>query len=709
MTMLNVALLYHGNGWPVVPTKPDKSTWVKWGQWRFGGQTDHAVRDLFSGPAHGLAVLTWPASPLAVVDFDGPHGDSAWQQTGLQLPETARTETRSGGHHLIYRMPDALSNGGRQAAEQFQRKVRLVTAKTCDCVKRCGVDLLVNGYFVVPPTPGYREDPDHLLEPGSLAVLPDQVLALARRASAPPSGGKRAATAEDSSVHAEPIPDGARNDSLFKLGCWLRAQGRNEEEVFAILWRENLRRGQPPKDEREVHAIAASACRYPAGTLAVHCTDLGNARRLVALHGDDLRFCHPWGKWMVWDGRRWRVDDTGEARRRAKESVQTLYSEAAQETDDNRRRELTKHALRSESADKIRAMLAMAESESGIAITPEQFDQDPWLFNVLNGTLDLRTGTLRSHDRHDLNAKLASASYDPQAGCPTFEAFLDRIMGGNTGLIEYLQRAIGYALTGVIREHVLHVFYGTGANGKSTFINAVLGLLGPYGTRAASGLLMRKFGDSHPTEVADLLGVRFVASIEAEEGGRLAEVLVKELTGGDRLKARRMREDFWEFVPTHKLFMAVNHRPVIRGSDHAIWRRIALVPFTITISEAEQDRELGEKLEAERSGILNWALAGCLAWQRNGLGTPPEVRGATETYRKDMDVLGDFIDNCCVVSQTAQVTAKELYARYTTWGKESGEHVISQKRLGQALTERGFARKKTEKGISWLGLCLSDV
>lgn len=709
MTMLDAALLYHGNGWPVIPVKPDKSTWVQWGQWRYGGQTKHAVRDLFSRLAHGLAVLTWPASPLAVIDLDGIHALSAWQETGLLLPDTARTQTQSGGGHLICRMPDALLNGGRAVAEQFQRKVRLVTAKNCDCAKRCGVDLLVNGYFIVPPTPGYREDPDHLLEPGSLAVLPDEVLALARRTTTHANGGTLAATVEDRSVNGEPIPDGERNSSLFKLGCWLRAQGRVEGDIFAILWRENLRRGFPPLEEGEVRSMTASVCRYPAGSLAVHLTDLGNAKRLIALHGDDLRYCHPWSKWLAWDRSRWKVDNTGEVRRRAKESVQTLYSEAAQETDDNRRRELTKHALRSESADKIRAMLAMAESEPGIAITPEQFDQDPWLFNVLTGTLDLRTGMPHPHDRHDLSAKLAAATYDPQAGCPTFEAFLDRIMGGNTGLIEYLQRAIGYALTGVIREHVLHVFYGTGANGKSTFINAVLGLLGPYGTRAASGLLMRKYGDSHPTEVADLLGVRFVASIEAEEGGRLAEVLVKELTGGDRLKARRMREDFWEFVPTHKLFMAVNHRPVIRGGDHAIWRRIALVPFTITIPEAEQDRELGEKLEAERSGILNWALAGCLAWQRKGLGTPPEVRGATESYRKDMDVLGDFIDNCCVVSPTAQASAKELYARYTTWGKESGEHVISQKRLGQALAERGFTRKKTERGISWLGLCLSDV
>jgi putative DNA primase/helicase len=410
----------------------------------------------------------------------------------------------------------------------------------------------------------------------------------------------------------------------------------------------------------------------------------------VALHGDDLRYCHPWAKWLAWDGARWRADDTGEVRRRAKDTVQTFYAEAAQEADDNRRRELTKHALRVESNSRIEAMVSLAESEPGVAVSPDQLDSDPWLLNLNNGTLDLRTGKLREHRREDLISKLAPVAFDPQAESPTWDKFLNRIFGGNAELIRYVRRAAGYAMTGVIREHVLHLLHGTGANGKSTFLNTVQGLLGDYAKSAAPGLLTRKYGETHPTEIADLRGARFVASIEVEEGKRLAEVLAKQLTGGDVLKARRMREDFWQFQPTFKLFLAANHRPEIRGTDHAIWRRIRLVPFTVTIPETEQDRQLGEKLAEERSGIVNWAARGCLEWQRQGLAPPAEVTAANEGYRRDMDLLAHFLEERCVVGPREESPFGELYGTYVEWAEHTGERPLSRRAFGDRMTERGF-------------------
>ncbi|MGH7378091.1 MAG: DNA primase family protein, partial [Candidatus Methylomirabilales bacterium] len=276
--------------------------------------------------------------------------------------------------------------------------------------------------------------------------------------------------------------------------------------------------------------------------------------------------------------------------RRAKETVGSMYLEAAAQPDQDLRAALAAHAMKCESDSRIRAMLSLAESEPGVPVEPGAFDADPWLFNCLSGTLDLRTGELRPHRREDLLTKLAPVDYDPGAKAPTWTAFLDHIMAGNREVIEYLQRAVGHALTGDVREQVLQFLHGTGANGKTTFLNAILDAVGDYGKQAAPELLTIKYGTEHPTGLADLRGCRFVASIEVEEGKRLAEVLVKQLTGGDRLKARFMRENFFEFTPTHKIFLAVNHKPVIRGTDHAIWRRIRLVPFTVTIPDAEQDK-----------------------------------------------------------------------------------------------------------------------
>jgi putative DNA primase/helicase len=266
----------------------------------------------------------------------------------------------------------------------------------------------------------------------------------------------------------------------------------------------------------------------------------------------------------------------------------------------------------------------------------------------------------------------------------------------------------GYALTGSVSEQVLPVLYGTGANGKSTVLNALLTALGDYGMQAAPDLLVAKRG-SHPTELADLFGMRFVASIEVEDGSRLAESLVKQLTGGDRIKARRMRQDFWEFEPTHKVLMACNHKPQVRGTDNAIWRRLRLLPFTETIPPAEQDRDLPEKLRFELPGILAWAVEGCLEWRREGLQAPEEVRQATGAYRAEMDVLGAFLRECCELGAEHNEAAKDLYAAYIRWCDDGGERPETKRKFGSRLTERGsFERYRggSDGGHRWRGVRL---
>lgn len=426
-------------------------------------------------------------------------------------------------------------------------------------------------------------------------------------------------------------------------------------------------------------------------------TDMANAQRLIAQHGDDLRFCYDWAKWLVWTGIRWKVDNTGALFRRAKETVASIYSEGLHEW-----------ARKSESLVRIKAMISLAESE--VAVTPGELDVDGWLLNVRNGTINLRTGELRPHNRDDLITIVAPVEFDSAAPCHLWEAFLTRIFRRDPSLARYVQRSLGYALTGDVREQVIFFLCGPGANGKTTLQNVMLGILGDYAKSSAPGLLLHSNHDRHPTEIADLKGARFVASAEIGEGKTLREELVKRLTGSDRLKGRFMRQDFWEFDPTHKIFVACNHMPNVRGADHAIWRRMKVIPFAVHIPEKEQDKELTAKLLAERSGILNWLIDGAQRWDRRGLREPKAIRTVTEEYRLGEDVLGQFLADCCVQGLRLNVKKGELYGAYCDWCRGHGEDTFSQRELSKRLQERGFRGKKSgaKSEHHWFGLTLRD-
>jgi P4 family phage/plasmid primase-like protien len=434
-------------------------------------------------------------------------------------------------------------------------------------------------------------------------------------------------------------------------------------------------------------------------------TDLGNAERFIAQHGANVRYCYAWSRWLAWSGLRWERDESGRIHRLAKETVRGIYQEAAAAPAEDRRKDLAKHAARSEAEAKIRAMLELAKSE--VPISPDELDADPWLLNVPNGTLDLRTGELREHRREDLLTKMAGAGYHPGAEAPLWTATLERVLP-SPALRTFFKKLCGYAITGDVSEHILAVLYGTGANGKSTSLNALLEAAGDYGMQSAPDLLVAKKG-AHPTEVADLFGKRLVASIEVEDGRRLAESLVKQLTGGDKVRARRMRQDFWQFDPTHKVFMAVNHKPEVRGTDTAIWRRIRLIPFTETIPPGEQDKHLPEKLRGELSGILAWAVEGCLEWQREGLQAPEEVRKATGQYRSEMDVIGAFLQDECEIGPNYREPFTTVYKRYEEWCEEGGERAETRRKFNARLKERGsFETRRSGPGGAneWHGLRL---
>jgi putative DNA primase/helicase len=447
-------------------------------------------------------------------------------------------------------------------------------------------------------------------------------------------------------------------------------------------------------------------------------TDWALAQLLIKRHGGDLRYVPSWKSWLVWDGKRWVKDDTDEAVRRVKRTIHAYRRGLDRKIDRlkgqlksmdrkdagradvkakiKRVRKRLKSSTRLESNGRMHSILALAQSEPGVAVSEQQLDRDQWSLNVLNGTLDLRTGTLREHRREDMITKLAPVDFDPAATCPTWDKFLHTITGGSEEKKAYLQRLAGYCLTGEVSEQMLCFFYGSGANGKTTFITALQDMMGDYAMQAPSGLLIEKRYEGHPTELADLFGRRLVVCTETRADSSFNESLVKQLTGGDRVRARRMKENFWEFAPTHKIIIAGNHRPGITGTDDGIWRRLHLVPFETSISADQRDPDLPAKLRKERPGILAWAVRGCQQWQQEGLQMPPVVKEATNEYRAESDEYRDFFDQHCEVGPDFRVARKALKQKFEGWRKQNGTRdPMSNPQFTRIMAQRGFRSRNS--------------
>jgi putative DNA primase/helicase len=437
-------------------------------------------------------------------------------------------------------------------------------------------------------------------------------------------------------------------------------------------------------------AAAQSGGRGGTQTTVEHLTDLGNARRLVRRHGGELRYCAAWRSWLVWSGERWRRDDTGEVERLAKQTVASIYAEAESCPEPDERRQIAKHAMRSEAQSKVRAMIESASTERGIAVRPADLDADAYLLSCANGSIDLRTGELRPADPGDLLTRGTDVEFVEAADCPRWRSFLDEVFAGDEELVAFVQRFVGYSLTGDTREHALAVLHGSGCNGKSTLVEIVKRLLGGLSSTASFESFVRTRGDRGPrNDLARLHRARMVIASESGKGRRLDEATIKSLTGGDTATARFLYAEEFEFVPEFKLWLVTNHRPRVDGGDDAIWRRLHLIPFEVSFLGRE-DRELRGKLEAELPGILRWAVEGALTWQREGLGSADAVSRATAEYREDEDVLGAFLAERCETN--GSVETAELRAAYENFCEQLGEVPMKARQLGRELGERGIRR-----------------
>jgi putative DNA primase/helicase len=380
-----------------------------------------------------------------------------------------------------------------------------------------------------------------------------------------------------------------------------------------------------------------------------------------------------------------------------------MHDEVSLDDEERSKEKALRFTAATASNKSIKAMLSLAQSE--LPILPDELDQNSWFLNCPNGTLDLRTGMLFNHRRQDFITKLCPTEFNRTAETYDWDRFMEEVHN-HEDLIRWCQRWYGYCLTGDVREHVLPIYYGCGANGKSTEIEAYMNALGSdYAMKAPPDLLLLKKNDSHPTERADLFGKRFVACVEAGDGRKLNEPLIKELTGGDSIRARWMHENFWEFRPSYMVILCTNHKPVVRGTDNAIWRRLRLNPFGQVFTEAQQDKGLSEKLQACAEGILAWAVEGCLDWQKNGLGTAADMTDATLKYRSSQDVVGSFIADRCVQHTQFKVRSKQIFEEFERWCAENGETEISRKKFGQQIKGEGFERF-TNNGVWYRGIAI---
>lgn len=428
-------------------------------------------------------------------------------------------------------------------------------------------------------------------------------------------------------------------------------------------------------------------------------TDAGNAARLVQRYCENLKFS-PGRGWLRYDSKRW-VAAPEAPTQAAIQSARDMLVEAARELDDTRRKLKIDHARRSLNARQLSGTVKLSESDPAVIIPPERLDSDSLLINFQNGTYDGRKNELRPHARADLITKILNADFDPEATCSAWYRFLDRVFDGSIDLIEFVQRAVGYSLTGLTSEQVFFILHGLGANGKSVFVNTLLALFCDYGCSTPADTFLIKTSDRIPNDLARLAGARLVSAVEVEGGRRLAEALVKAMTGGDKVAARFLHKEFFEFQPSFKIFLATNHKPKLRGTDHAVWRRVRLIPFRVTIPDHEQDKNLTDKLRGELSGIARWAVEGLMAWQKRGLGAAPEVTAATATYRAEQDVLGQFIAEKIEKDPEAQTTAAEVYAAYVQWCEQAGERPLRKNDLGVALAERGFESGRDNSARYW--------
>ncbi|MCK4626277.1 MAG: bifunctional DNA primase/polymerase [Phycisphaerae bacterium] len=731
----------HGLGWSFTPLNGKRPVLTAWQK-----RPHETLTEALAWAAKGnVGLRTGRSSGIVVIDVD-EGGDIS----GLGLSQTVTVNTGGNGTHLYYRCSVPLGNSSGRLGPHID-------------VRGDGGQVVFPG-SLHPDTGALYTWADGL-EPWNVEIteLPVQIIDRLKAASLTPGAARLAPVARSSAKATHPsgkaeryaqtamklelnavytARDGTRNETLnraaFSLGTLIgggyldrgeveetlrnaaESVGLDAREIDATI-RSGIESGikqprvipdRPPSVEASVNQERPiKSSNVPALPVHRFRHDLyGNADRFMHLFGQDVHWCDERGKWYVWDGRIWKPDALREVSRFVELTMRAIIREAADDPD------VLKWATAcNKGAKAARETLEVIKHRTAIDV--DAMDQDRWLLGVENGVIDLRSGELLPHDRQRMISVLCPTTYDPDTPCERWLQFLAEIMAGDDAMIEALQRMAGYFLTGDISEQILPIFYGPGSNGKNVFLDTITGIMGPHAAEAPDGLVTTKKTDEHPTEIADLFGKRLVVASETEEGKKLRIGLVKKITGNKYLKGRFMRRDYFQFERTHKTVLVTNNKPVITETSNAIWRRLRLIPFEVTIPKARQDKHLTDKLVAEWPGILAWAVRGCLAWQQHqcDLALPEAVVEATEAYRSDSDHVADFVAERCNdwrrhPEQKMKTPKERVYSAYCTWCRDIGEDVLSRTSFNKRMRGQGFVDKtaKTDRKAQkcWIHITL---
>ena len=687
--MLDQALGYAKRGWAVFPCK-NKIPLTPHG-YKDASKDINAVRQMFTQHKDAnIAVATGKVSGLFVLDIDvknGSRGDDSLKELEKEygeLPHTVEALTWSGGRHIFFRYPEQ--------------------GIGCKTGIKSGIDIRGDGgYIIVAPSviegKEYAWEISHHPDETMIVDAPGWLLELL----------KENTPVVDLSDKGAKITEN-RNNALMLMGVKLRKMGLEYSQLEMTLQSINENRCLPPLPKKEISNIAKSVSHYSvdeASTDQDPFTDVWNANLLFEKYGDVLKYCDALGGWFIWDGSHWKKDDAFQILRLAKNTVKQMYQMAKVRND----KFLFKHAVKSESEMKLKSMVNLTRCEKGIAVNNNQFDSDSYLLNCKNGTLNLETGELRLHTREDYLTRKIELNYDPNLDCPEWKRFLMTVFQGDTQIIDFMQKAVGYSLSGSIKEQCIFILYGIGMNGKSTFLKHIFRILGDYALNTPASTLMEKYNDSIPNDIARLKGVRFVTALESGKTRVLAEAQIKQLTGDDPISARFLHCEYFDFFATFKIFFATNHKPNISGTDKGIWRRIRTIPFEKVIAQEEVDKELDGKLSKEYEGILAWAVEGFKKWQQEGLGEVAKIIEATNEYQEESDVIGSYIEERCLVGPECKVQTSVFLKDVQSWAKDNGLRYVNRNEFIDYMKRKGFVKERQTCGegrgnIFWRGVGL---
>ena len=692
-------------GWPVFPCTKEKTPYTDKGFYD-ASNDERQIREWWGKwPDANIGVPTGKESGFFVLDIDLPDGRENIKKITDKygpLPETLQARTGSGGTHFFFKHIPGIKNSSSKIAPKID-------------VRGDG------GYVLVPPSKNIRgsykwiNDSPIEAAPGWLVdlILSKQTKATRINDSGRPGDGF------ESRGDIRPILEKHGWQFFQDSGTgerWTRP-GKDTGTSATIFDDGSLYvfSGNAAPFEAEtrykkfaVYALLEHAGDYKAAAKALlnegygeeqtikayRHTELGNAERFADQHRDYVRYVTAWKKWIFYDQKRWQVGAHEKIRRFAQDTAKGLYFEAAKADDQDLAAKIAKWANTSCRSAALTAMLK--EASALLAIEPDKLDADPWLFNCNNCTINLKTGLVQPHSRSDFITKITPVDFLPEAKAPTFIKVIHACL--DPDLIDFVQRFFGYCMSGSTKEQVIIICYGTGQNGKSTVINSLSKALGDYAQTTRPETLMIKYNNQNTSDLAKLKGARLVTAAEAEDGQRLAESAIKQMTGGEKIQARAMYADWFEFTPEFKIILCTNHKPIIRGTDYAIWRRIRLIPWVVTIPEDEQDKELPEKLQKELPGILRWIVEGAAKWLQSGLETPEKIKMATQEYQSEQNIIRNFLECECIEKPGVFVGATDLFKGFDVWRTDEGQRKITQTKFGRMLQEMGYQKTRSSVG-----------